>query len=490
MTREHAPRWWDGHRLAWFWGAAACAVLGTTATLVAARSWFDWSKSLAEIPAVPLTIGLIGAGLAFQAMLPLVRRVPRADTALQRQLMILIVAVGLAARLMLFLTEPALEDDQQRYLWEGAMVANGLNPYAISPAAAKIAAADTPLGRLAHAAGPVLERVNHPALTSIYPPVAQAFFALAYGISPFSLNAWRLVLLVADLVSLYVIVKLLAATGRHPVWCALYWWNPIVLKELFNSAHMEGALTPFVLLSLLASVRQRHMSAAALLGMGVGVKVWPLLLAPLILRPLLARPSRLVLASGLLTALCAVWAWPILMAGLHDRSGFVAYAGDWQMNSALLPALRETLRWLAAQVGLGEVDAGRAARVLLALVAAGTALACARRPVNGPRDLLDRAALVTLVLVLVSPAQFPWYMIWTLPLLPFRPRLGVMAMAVTLPVYYLWFHFVPLNAQAYYREFVVWFVWVPIWGLLACEAMARVRMRRLRRARVQLSRSR
>ena len=95
---------------------------------------------------------------------------------------------GLAARLILIPSEPMLEDDYQRYLWEGGVVAAGLNPYATSPRSANEAGPQTKLGALAHASGDVIDRVAHAGLKTIYPPVAQAAFALAHKLNPWSLD--------------------------------------------------------------------------------------------------------------------------------------------------------------------------------------------------------------------------------------------------------------------------------------------------------------
>ncbi|MCP5063626.1 MAG: hypothetical protein GY936_14360 [Ignavibacteriae bacterium] len=40
-----------------------------------------------------------------------------------------IFGIGLVARILLVPTVPILEDDFNRYLWDGAVTANGFNPY-------------------------------------------------------------------------------------------------------------------------------------------------------------------------------------------------------------------------------------------------------------------------------------------------------------------------------------------------------------------------
>jgi hypothetical protein len=40
---------------------------------------------------------------------------------------------------------------------------------------------------------------------------------------------------------------------------------------------------------------------------------------------------------------------------------------------------------------------------------------------------MGRASLMVAALVLLSPAQFPWYVVWFAPFLAFRPCLGLIA---------------------------------------------------------------
>lgn len=469
---EARPRQPGPWLLAGVWAAVAALLLALALVLLANRHRFDWALELRQIPALALMAGLIAAGLAFQLLLPVVRASEHAGPALTRSLLGLVLAVGLVLRLMMFATEPALEDDQQRYLFEGGMSAHGLSPYRYAPADAAKADRASPLGQLAAASGPVIDRVNHAELKSIYPPVAQAAFALAYRLGPFNLTAWRGVLLAADCALLWMLLRMLAETGRSPLWAALYWWNPIVIKEVFNSGHMEGILMPLVVAAVWLAMRRQYLWSTGVLGLAVGVKIWPVLLAPVLLRPLIGRWRMTAAAVALLGGLCALWAWPILAGGIDARSGFTAYAERWQANSALLPALRGIIQ---AAVDLGDVTfltAGKAARLTLATAAIVVALWMAWRPIEGPADVVRRAGLVTLALALLSPAQFPWYMLWTLPFLPFAPRRGVIAMAALLPIYYASFHFSALDAYNIFRDRVVWVIWLPIWGLLALDALA------------------
>jgi alpha-1,6-mannosyltransferase len=307
-------------------------------------------------------------------------------------------------------------------------------------------------------------------MTSNYPPVAQAVFALAYLISPWNLIAWRLVCLACDVATMALLVMLLQAAGRPALWATLYWWNPIVIKELTNSAHMDGVVMTLVLAALLLSAKRRQMWAVFVLGLAIGTKLWPVLLAPLILRQLWPHFRQVAVASALLLAMILLCLLPAALAGADLQSGYAAYFRHWTTNSALFPAVEAFTRLLLQPVGFAE-SAWVVARAAVALLLGGLALWVARRPIGSAHDLMGRAALVCFGLVLLSPAQFPWYMIWMIPFLAFRPYWGLLATAVTVPLYYVAFHLIARDAYDVFVNWVVWVIWVPVWLLLVAEAL-------------------
>jgi hypothetical protein len=307
-------------------------------------------------------------------------------------------------------------------------------------------------------------------MASNYPPVAQAAFALAYLIAPWNLIAWRLVCLACDAATLVLLLMLLQTAGRPAIWAALYWWNPIVIKELTNSAHMDGLVMAMVLAALLFSARQRHIWAVFMLGLAIGTKLWPMLLAPLLLRRLWPRVLPTATALVLLLAMTLLWLLPAVLTGPDLQSGYVTYLRHWTTNSALFPAIEALGRLSLRPFGLEE-SAWAVARAGVALLLGGLSLWQARQPIGATRDLMQRAALVSFGLVLLSPAQFPWYMIWMIPFLAFRPHWGLLATTVTVPLYYVAFHLLARDAYEIFTNWVVWGIWAPVWLLLGAEAL-------------------
>lgn len=471
----------------WGWWAIGLGLSALAATLAWYSHLFGYAYELKDLPALPLAAGLCLAGLIYLPVLYLIRQGRSLDAKALRHLLIVIIGFGLLMRGLLFWSEPALEDDYQRYLWDGAVSSAGLNPYAAAPEAAKTTPRFSIQQRLIAQSGKVHERINHPGLKTIYPPVAQGAFALAHLIQPWSMLAWRLVCFLGEAATLALLLTLLRETGRSPLWVALYWWNPVVIKELVNSAHMEAILMPFILAAFLLAIRQRVLAATLALGLAMGTKLWPVMLAPLIWRQALNRPKLIAVAGLMLAALAVLWALPPYIGGLDKTSGFVAYAQRWKTGSALFPQMEALVRWLLDALHMPETWAPITARGLVAALLGALILALAVPPLGRARffaaaqtstppndqdkaqDLMTRGALACAALVLLVPSQFPWYTVWLIPFLCFLPSIGLLSITAFIPLYYTAFYFIAQDQKQVFTNVVVWYIWLPVWAILAAE---------------------
>ena len=397
------------------------------------------------------------------------------STSPRKGLLAWIIAIGLILRLSMLFSTPILEDDFYRYQWDGGVLANGYNPYAYSPQ--EIMAAEDGSGavpfsllKLAEESGPVIARVNHPQLRTIYPPVAQTFFALAHLLSPWSLFTWRLVLLCIDSATLFLLIVLLRRLNLPLLGCVVYWWNPLLVKEVFNSGHMDVLVLPFVLGALLLATRGSLFRAVLTLALATGVKIWPIALLPLLLRPSFRNPRVSIPALLLFGLLVGLMSLPILTAGLDPYSGFSAYGEYWEMNDALFMLLLWSTRLFSGITGILAGQERIVTRLLvLAVFAAWTTRITLR---EGPFDLVDlceRSLLIIAALFLLSPTQFPWYYLWFLPFLTIHPRTSLLLLTALLPLYYLRFHFKAINSVEAFDLGIVWIEYVPVWLLLIWE---------------------
>lgn len=416
---------------------------------------------LAARPILALTAIGLASGLLYLALLPILTKLSPT-----RRLLALVLLLGLASRLAAMAGTPMLEDDFYRYLWDGGAVATGLNPYTVSPAEAPSAAG---YADLAAEAGPLLQKVNHPDLRSLYPPGAQAAFTLAHWIEPWSLDAWRLVLLAFDLAVIALILLLLRELRASPLWAALYWWNPLLVQQVFNAGHMDLLPLPFMLAALLFAARGRGLAAGGALGLAAAMKLWPILLLPLVLRTLWQRPVAAACAAGLGGGLFLASLWPILAAGLDRDSGLLAFSAGWAANDALFLGLTWLFGTALQGLGLFAASGDVAARLLVWALIAAAALWVARDVPRNLSDLCGRALFVVAALFLLSPAQFPWYAVWLLPLLALRPVPALLLLTPLLALYPLRFYFLAQGDLTRFDHGLVWLIWLPVWAALAWQ---------------------
>lgn len=385
------------------------------------------------------------------------------------QVLAWLLLIGLAMRLLMLPSIPMLENDYFRYLWDGAVMAAGHSPFAYSPADIINGRAPDALQDLAGRTDGLIERVAYPDLRSIYPPVAQASFLLANWIGPTDLTAWRIVILAFDIVSLGLLVAVLRQLGSPVIWSMLYWCNPLLVKEFFNSEHMDAILVPFLLATLLLALKSRPKGASMMLALAAGCKVWPVLLMPTLLRPLAANWRKLTAPLLIFGAITSLLAAPILWAGLNQDSGFVAYSQSWQRNDALFGLISWMTAALLDTFALAGLDAGRLARFAVALVIVGAAVGINRNTATEPGEIAQRFLFIAALLFLLSPTQYPWYYSWLLPFLAIRPSMPLLLLTALLPLYYLRFAFEASELAALAERIFAWLQFGPVLLLLSWQ---------------------
>ncbi len=396
----------------------------------------------------------------------------------------IVIAIGIGLRLALIPWGPPPESgDLYRFLWDGGVAANGFNPFAHSPEEI-VAGEGVParLRALPAEAGPVFDRVLHPHIRTIYPPVAQGAFVLAHWIDPWGLPGWLAVLFAFDVLTLIVLLRLLRALNLPPVAVLIYWWNPRIPIDVYNSAHMDLVVLPFVLAALLLAIRNKPIRAGALLALAVGAKLWPVVLLPILFRPLLAHPRRLVLPLLVFGLLSLLLAWPILAGKLDQNAGFAAYGHFWENNASLFKLVKKAvygtfeLMDKLPPFGATSPEAEWVARGLIATVLGVAIVLITRRDITDGLDMSRRCGLVVAAVFLLSPTQFPWYYSWLIPFLALQPRRSLLWLTPLLGLFYLKDPLYLWGHVDWFENWIVWLEFVPVWTLLILEWRARRRI--------------
>lgn len=349
----------------------------------------------------------------------------------------LILAAGLIARLILIPSQPVLEDDYYRYLWDGAVTAHGYNPYVYSPKDVMKGSDNVPeeLRKLSVESGEIIKNINHPHIRTIYPMLSQVVFAAAYFIDSWQYWSWKVLLLLFDLLLLMLLIFTLKQLKLPIIFVAFYWLNPVVIHEIFNGAHMDLlALLP-VMLALYFHLKNKLWYSIIALAIAVGFKLWPVILFPLLLRNYLRDWKRTAKYTFAFALMVFVLFLPVLLSNLDESLGFIKYAGKWINNAAIY----SIFKWFIQNViYLFEFNTScvscitRWGIVFVYIIIVAFIL---KNKTNNQYQIFTKALLVVAVLYLVSPTQFPWYYSWMVPLLVLRPMVSLLLYPMLLPLY-------------------------------------------------------
>ena len=305
---------------------------------------------------------------------------------------VILWGTAIVARLVLLPAEPRLSDDIWRYLWDGHVQWNGVNPFRYAPADLAVAGLRTPWHAL----------INNPAISTIYPPVSQFAFVLIAALGG-GLMAAKGLWIAIDLIAAAVLVSVARRIQAPAALVALlYAWSPLLIVETAWSGHLEplGILWLIVFLSFLLGARPLMASGA--LALAALTKFAPLAVVPAVVRRLGWRGIAVIALT------LVVFTLPYAGAGEGLWRGLTTYARHWRFNAGAFALLESVFP--------GPLRPRVLSGILVGVVIAALSL----RAVTPDRALL----WVLGAGVALSPTVHPWYVLWVLPFAALRLQIA------------------------------------------------------------------
>lgn len=338
-------------------------------------------------------------------------------------------------RIAFFPLLPELTDDPFRYIWDGWLQVEGINPYRYLPAEAALEEFQD---------ASIYEELNSQEYYSIYPPLSQLAFALGglfyeqgWIVSYFVIKG---VFAVAEGAGLFLLSQLVSARNL-----TLYAWNPLVLLETAGQGHTEALLMPFLFAAVWAAQRDRGVVASiAVAGAGF-VKLYPFALGPYLIR----RFGWTAVWPGALfsTVLVAPYAAPYVLP--HIKESVDLFAKLFEFNAGPYYLIKY-LAWVITGADWSKVI-GPTFRGLFF---------CAL-PVlyflDYRRDWTFRRASILLlgVLFVLSTTVHPWYVL---------PLIGLGVMGARPSWHWIWLGVCSIGTYLFYIDGPYWtWIWIG-WG--------------------------
>jgi len=197
----------------------------------------------------------------------------------------LLIAIAIISRLIFLIAIPNLSQDFYRFIWDGRMILQGFNPYLHTPASF-IALGEYPISQAQQlVVGMQALNASH---YSNYPPINQLLFTIANLISSSnilgSVIGLRLIIIAADIGTLYFGAKLLQRLSLSPNKIFWYILNPFIIIELTGNLHFEGVMLFFLILSLYLLHKNKWQWSAVIFALSISTKLVPLLFLPLFVK--------------------------------------------------------------------------------------------------------------------------------------------------------------------------------------------------------------
>lgn len=318
----------------------------------------------------------------------------------------LLVRASIGFRVIFIMAIPNLSNDFYRFIWDGRMIFEGLNPYLYLPElflqqdGSEVIAEGQELYK-------GMGSLNGSHYTC-YPPVNQFFFvipALLYSKSLLgSTIVMRLLIIAADLGILWIGRKLLAHLRLPEKSVFLYLLNPFIILEMTGNLHFEGVMIFFLLWSLYLLFTKRWTLSAVVMAISISVKLVPLLFLPLIYKRLGVAKSSLyyliVIAVSVLLFL------PFLSQELVDNfmSSINLYFQNFEFNASIYYIIRAIGYEVRGYNIIHDVG-----RILPLIVLTAILLLTFVRKNKIPEILMSSMLFAICIYYFLSTTIHPWY---------------------------------------------------------------------------------
>lgn len=326
---------------------------------------------------------------------------------------------GIALRAVFIFSIPNLSQDFYRFLWDGRLLVQGINPYLSTPDSF------ASLGMTGiHQAQTLIDGMGdlNASHYSNYPPLSQGIYALAALLAGKSILGsvivLRLVLIAADIGTVLFGRKLLQKLKlpvHHIFW---FFLNPFIVIELTGNLHFESVMVFFLVGALYFMAVKKWCWSGVFLGLSVATKLIPLLFLPVLLPYFIAQfPTKAAALKKLVAYHITVLATLLLLFLPFLSDTFLQNFGKtlslWFVTFEFNASVYYLIRWIGFET-VGWNIIGTVGKILPVITLLFVLYLSFFRKATSIRQLAVLMLWGMCFYLLLSTTVHPWYL--TIPL--------------------------------------------------------------------------
>ena len=313
-----------------------------------------------------------------------------------------LVLAGIFFRLIVLPSVPNLSEDVYRFIWDGRLAANGVNPYSMLPSEI------IKLPPIKGITSELYNNLNSPDYFSIYPPVLQGLFYT--GAALFSTNTFynilffKIIILIVEILNVFLLVKILHKKKLPKTYALLYFLNPLVIIELTGNVHFEAIMIFFLLSSFYLLELNKWKISAIALSLGIATKLLPVLFIPVIIYYLKGIRGFIYLFIASLFTLFLFFT----VFDLATLKNMIASINLFFRNFEFNASIYYTVRWIGKQI-TGYNNIAIAGPLLAAIASIAILYVSVSKKVNSKDFPFIKALIILSIWFALSTTVHPWY---------------------------------------------------------------------------------
>lgn len=341
-----------------------------------------------------------------------------------KQIFFLII-LSFLIKLSFINTEPVGSDDIYRYIWDGKVQSEGINPYKYKPSDNELKYLESEI---------VPSKVNFPNMRTIYFPLSQWIFYASYQIGGESFFGIKLFIFLAELALVLAFYLLLRHVRMDYKNILYYLFCPLSIFQFSVDAHLDAFGLPLLIFSLYFYFREKKIISAILLGLSFAIKPTGLVLLPVFFffEKGVINKVRFML---ILLLIFGIQFLPYIFNS-NPFEAFIIFSRNWMFNGLIFNIFNNI------------VHDNQTARSITSVLMILSFL-----PVYFFNiDFKAKIYLSTILLILFSPCVHPWYFNWLLILLVFYyQRSGIYLCAMSSLTVITVYHY---QTAGYWKDFM------------------------------------